>query len=250
MPQEGAEPAVYRMLVEQTRELLCLHDIDGTFRFVSPSVKAILGYTPGDLVGTHPLDLVHDDDRAAAEKALAELSDAPHARMLTLRFRHADGAYLYLEVQSRLLRGPSDRLEHIVSSSRDVSDRVALLRRATDAEAHMRSVLASFDDLVFVFDGGGCFLEYYQPRERQLATPAEDFLPLRGTPNKSPLADARRAKRWSRARLRVRARDRGHRKDLPSQGDAPEAHGERNRRIRGRRAGRDRPPRGGAGPRW
>lgn len=177
MPHEGTERAVYRMLVEQTRELLCLHDIDGTFRFVSPSVKAVLGYSPGELVGRHPLEFVHDDDRAAAERALSDLSDAQHAQLLTLRFCHAEGAYVWLEVQSRLLRGPDDRLEHIVSSSRDVSERVALLRRATDAEAHMRSVLASFDDLVFVFDGEGLFLEYYQPRERRdLAKPPEDFL--------------------------------------------------------------------------
>ncbi len=179
----GAEPGAgpgadtYRLLVEATRELLCLHDVSGQFTFVSPSIFPLLGYTPEELIGTSPFDFVHDADREDLAEALRAAVEEDVVPLLTSRFRGADGEYRWIEVQTRALRGDSDRVTHLVTSSRDVSIRRQLLARISNREATLRSVVSSFDDLVFVFDAAGRFREYYQPTKRQdLYAPPEAFL--------------------------------------------------------------------------
>ena len=65
----------------------------------------------------------------------------------------------------------------LITSSLDVSKRMDLFERLGPREATLRSVIASFDDLVFIFDGDGRFREYSQTRERcKLYRPPEEFM--------------------------------------------------------------------------
>lgn len=168
---------VHRLLVEETRELLCLHDHEARFLFVSPSVQPLLGYSPEELLGTNPLDLVHQEDHPVYLQALQAVVEEGGSPILTSRIRRSDGSYIWVEVQTRGLRDPDGEVSRIVTSTRDVSDRVELLERVSEREATIRSVITSFDDLVFVFDREGRFEEYYQPGNRAGLFPSpEAFL--------------------------------------------------------------------------
>lgn len=157
---------VHRLLVEETRELLCLHDHEARFLFVSPSVQPLMGYSPEELLGTNPLDLVHGEDHPVYLQALQAVVEEEGSPILTSRIRRSDGSYIWVEVQTRGLRNSDGEVSRIITSTRDVSDRVELLERVSEREATVRSVITSFDDLVFVFDREGRFREYYQPRDR------------------------------------------------------------------------------------
>ena len=50
-----------RLLTENMNDLICLHTLDGTFSYVSPSSRTLLGYEPSELLGTSPFVLVHPD---------------------------------------------------------------------------------------------------------------------------------------------------------------------------------------------
>ncbi|MEX2529969.1 MAG: PAS domain-containing protein [Gemmatimonadota bacterium] len=172
-----ADPRLYRVLVEETRELLCLHEVDARFSYLSPSISQLLGYSPADLVGTHPFELVHPEDRPEAEAALESVLRGGETPVLTSRFRTSEGGYRWIEVQTRALRSGGDEVTHLVTSSRDVTQRMELLGSVSEREATLRTVIASFDDLVFVFDPEGRFVEYFQPAHRvDLHAPPESFL--------------------------------------------------------------------------
>jgi len=183
MSGEGEAPGdpdgqeVYHLLVEQTREVLCLHDVEGNFTFANASIERVLGYPSAMLIGRSPFDLVHEEDLDAAREALRSVVEDGESPVLTSRFRRADGAWVWIEVLTRGLRDRSGEVTGVITSSRDVTERVELLQRVSEREATLRSVISSFDDLVFVFDPEGRFLEYYQPRERRtLFAPPELFL--------------------------------------------------------------------------
>jgi PAS domain S-box-containing protein len=185
MSGEGEAPGdpdgqdVYRLLVDETREVLCLHDVEGNFTFVSPSIERVLGYPPAMLIGRSPFGLVHEEDLDAAREALRSVMEEGESPILTSRFRRADGAWVWIEVLTRGLRNGTGEVTRLITSSRDVTQRVELLQKVSEREATLRSVIASFDDLVFVFDPEGRFREYYQPRERRnLFAPPEVFLGL------------------------------------------------------------------------
>jgi two-component system, cell cycle sensor histidine kinase and response regulator CckA len=173
--QQTGDP--FRVLVEETRELLCLHDARGHFVYVSPSIQALLGYAPSELRGTDPLELVHESDRPDVAGALEAVLQGGEPPLLTARFRDASGEIRWLETQARGLRDAQGGISGLVTSSRDVGHRIALLARISNRENTLRSVLASLDDLVFVFDPSGCFREYYQPAGRgDLFAPPEAFV--------------------------------------------------------------------------
>jgi PAS domain S-box-containing protein len=175
-PQVASE-VLYRLLVEETPELLCLQALDGTFLFVNPASVAVLGYTPEELVGEDPFEMVHPDDRPALEKAHQAVLDGAPQSALTFRIRRKDGDYIWTETKANPLRALGDKITGVITSSRNVTDKVRLLEELDLRESTLRSVISSFDDLVFVFDGEGRFREYFQPGGREvLYTPPEEFV--------------------------------------------------------------------------
>ena len=54
--------ASYRLITENSQDFIALHTPDGTYEFVSPSVKELFGYEPEELIGISGFSLIHPDD--------------------------------------------------------------------------------------------------------------------------------------------------------------------------------------------
>src|SRR5262245_66668974 len=65
----------YRALVESTRALICIHDLEGNLLSVNPAAAQCLGYTPGDLVGTNLRDLLSPSVRHLFAEYLKRIRD-------------------------------------------------------------------------------------------------------------------------------------------------------------------------------
>ena len=116
----------YRALIERASDGVSVIDADGTVKYDSPSIEAVLGYKPGERFGTSGLGLVHEDDRARAAQTLERVMAEPGASAnAELRVRHADGTYRWIEaVVTNMLDEPG--VAGIVSNFRDVTDRKSL----------------------------------------------------------------------------------------------------------------------------
>ena len=42
---------MYRLLANNTSDLICLQEPDGTFKYISPSIENLLGYKQSDFIG-------------------------------------------------------------------------------------------------------------------------------------------------------------------------------------------------------
>ncbi len=111
-----------RLLTENMNDLICLHNLDGTFSYVSPSSRTLLGYEPSELLGTSPLVLVHPEDLESLKQRLTEFPQEHISKPLIHRCRHKSGEYIWLEVfpQPIFEKGV---LTGIVASSRDITER-------------------------------------------------------------------------------------------------------------------------------
>jgi PAS domain S-box-containing protein len=79
----------------ETSDLLCLHEPDGRYLYISPSCRRLLGYESEALLGTDPYDLFHPEDlerirSEAHEKAL----DGQGAVSVTYRICKESGEYV------------------------------------------------------------------------------------------------------------------------------------------------------------
>jgi PAS domain S-box-containing protein/diguanylate cyclase (GGDEF)-like protein len=143
-----ARESQYRLLAENASDVVVLVSLDGTLEWISPSVTRLLGYQPEGLVGTHPWDLVHPDDRSAAAESLAAAATPGAVPMpLASRFRKSDGSYMWLAaVGSKAPDGP------FVVSFRQVDEQVRVQQALVESETHYRLLAENAMDMVFSLD--------------------------------------------------------------------------------------------------
>ena len=138
----------YRLLAENASDIVTRVSLSGTLEWISPSVRTVLGWDPDQLVGSHPWDLVHPDDRAAARASLADAAMPGHeAGRLVTRFQKVDGSYVWLSAF-----GTKSAAGNFVVSFRDVDDEVRAREATVESEARFRLLAENAMDLVFSLD--------------------------------------------------------------------------------------------------
>ena len=126
----------YRLLVENSTDLVAEVATDGTFLYASPNFKAVLGYEPTELINTNILANVHGRDLPAVRARLSQESPTGD-----YRYRHRDGSWHWLESAGRRFRTSSGN-ERIVIVCRDVTER----KRAEQELVQSRKQLQRFSE--------------------------------------------------------------------------------------------------------
>jgi PAS domain S-box-containing protein len=136
-------------LVQHSSDVIVVVDAERVVRFQTPSAGTLLGYGPGDLVGTRLTDLVRPDQADRAHAHYAGVAATPGAGPpMEWDVRRADGSYAPVEaVSNNLLH--DRRVGGIVVTLRDIAQQKAFedgLRRQVQElrELHrMKSDLVS-----------------------------------------------------------------------------------------------------------
>ncbi|EOQ96482.1 PAS domain S-box protein [Leptospira wolbachii serovar Codice str. CDC] len=116
---------ILHLVTAISRELVCLHESDGTYIYVSPNSEKIIGYNAEELVGKNPYDYFHPDER----RLIQERSHQPLLRgdeniHTTFRFLHKNGNYIWLQSDNRLTIHPTTGKKYLHTSSRDISEKI------------------------------------------------------------------------------------------------------------------------------
>jgi PAS domain S-box-containing protein len=113
---------MYRFLAENSVDLVCLHNLEGTFQYVSPSMINILGYTPEEMEGKSPLDFVHPDDLKYITDSFYNFITEKTDDRTIARFLNTEGIYVWLETKASIVKEKNVK-SGFQSSSRDVTKR-------------------------------------------------------------------------------------------------------------------------------
>ncbi|HEU0152402.1 MAG TPA: diguanylate cyclase [Arenimonas sp.] len=150
MARLGERELEYRTLADNASDLVLRIGSDGRRRYVSPSVRDILGIEPAELGEPRP-DLVHPDDRAALAQLLERVQREGGTETLRYRARHAAGHYVWLEaVVSRVRAG--DDSQEVVFAGRDVSNRVRAEQALESAQTRLRAVTDNIPAMIAHID--------------------------------------------------------------------------------------------------
>ena len=119
----------FRVLAENSSDVISRHRPDGACMYVSPAATAILGYTPEQLTGRQFIEFVHPDDSAAMKRFYATAAPGgPGA--ISFRFLRGDHRYTWLESTCRALTNAADgTIREIHASARDISVRKQMEHR-------------------------------------------------------------------------------------------------------------------------
>jgi PAS domain S-box-containing protein len=115
----------FRRLIENSSDYIMVVDATAAITYIGPSVEKMLGYTPAEMLGRRPVDLVHPDDVPGAMETLAAIIAHPGtSSSYRFRIRHRDGSWRYVENTGRTL-SPESAADGIVVNGRDITERRA-----------------------------------------------------------------------------------------------------------------------------
>jgi diguanylate cyclase (GGDEF)-like protein/PAS domain S-box-containing protein len=115
----------YRLLAEQSADMVLELDLDLVRRYVSPACREIFGYDPEELIGAKSGAMSHPDDAENLGQALQSLLDGRVDRhAVVCRRRHRDGRWIWVEIGYRTLKDPrTGAPTGIIGTVRDVTAR-------------------------------------------------------------------------------------------------------------------------------
>jgi diguanylate cyclase (GGDEF)-like protein/PAS domain S-box-containing protein len=109
-----------RLLTNNMSDLICLHELDGRFLYLTPSSQSVLGYHPDELVTTSPFDLMHPEDVSFVRKQLKGFLNGEKLKHFKYRMRQRTGEYIWLETFAQAIHDDANLM--LVTSSRDITE--------------------------------------------------------------------------------------------------------------------------------
>ncbi|PMY45473.1 MULTISPECIES: PAS domain-containing sensor histidine kinase [Pseudomonas] len=154
---------LYRLITENTTDLISRHTPDGTFLDASPASWTLLGYWPEELRGRLARSLFHSQDLAGLTQRARDALEQDGYHTMTYRIRHRDGHYLWFETACRAIRETyTGAVVEVVAVSRDITSRV----QAEENKRRLAEVVEANPDPVLFIQPGGA-VTYLNPAARR-----------------------------------------------------------------------------------
>ncbi|AZD60084.1 Sensory box histidine kinase [Pseudomonas chlororaphis subsp. aurantiaca] len=154
---------LYRLITENTTDLISRHTPDGTFLDASPASWTLLGYWPEELRGRLARSLFHSQDLAGLTQRARDALEQDGYHTMTFRIRHRDGHYLWFETACRAIRETyTGAVVEVVAVSRDITSRV----QAEENKRRLAEVVEANPDPVLFIQPGGA-VTYLNPAARR-----------------------------------------------------------------------------------
>jgi PAS domain S-box-containing protein len=114
----------FRLLAENSEDIISVHAIDGTIWYLSPSVRTVLGYEVDDVIGRSFEQYVHPDDRHKFVSA-EDIPSFSTKESLIVRYRilRRDGSYIWLETIIKPV-ADEEELVKLICTSRNITDQM------------------------------------------------------------------------------------------------------------------------------
>jgi PAS domain S-box-containing protein len=179
----------FRLITENTLDLICEVSQHGVYTYVSPNHREILGYRARDLLGLNFAALIHEDDVAPVVDQFSECIVSNIPFVASFRLRHRDGGWRWVEVSAKPLAavtapGARPYEGQAIFVYRDVTERRQTQRALFTEAERLKVTLASIADGVISTDLAGGIVEINEAalqltglKEEELAgTPLSDHI--------------------------------------------------------------------------
>lgn len=128
----------FKLMAENSSDLISTHDLDGRFKYVSSSSFYLLGYKPEELMGQNPFEFYHSEDLLDIRKSHSDVINSYKDSLIRYRFKHKEGRYIWLETASkRIVTSESDEL---ICASRDITARIQTEKELLQANDKLQQI--------------------------------------------------------------------------------------------------------------
>jgi diguanylate cyclase (GGDEF)-like protein/PAS domain S-box-containing protein len=140
--------AKYRLIVENSIDIIFTLDKLGNFIYVSPSAKKILGYNPQDLVGQPFTSLVHPDDiktvQTSVQRNIMDGHQTPGGT--EYRVRHFSGEWRWHNGTGNGVRDANGAFLYFLGIGRDITEMKRLEQETKKANEQLTSMVKRLEE--------------------------------------------------------------------------------------------------------
>jgi PAS domain S-box-containing protein len=132
---------------------------EGRYTYVSDSIVDLLGYTPGEVLGRTPFDLMPPEEAEQVRGQFAEIaSRGLHFRDLDNINRHKDGSLRHVQTNGMPVFDAAGNLLGYRGLDRDVTERRRAELALLETSNRLRALVRTIPDLVWLKDPQGVYL--------------------------------------------------------------------------------------------
>lgn len=146
--------------------------------FVSDYVRNLTGYSPAEWLSRPNfwLSLVHEEDRARAEREAVQFVLGLRTGTQELRWVTRDGRVLWVESHVAPIHDESGKPVGLRGITLDITARKLAQLEREKSDARNRAILQAVPDLMFILDKDGVYVDYFARTEADLLVPPDQFL--------------------------------------------------------------------------
>ena len=141
----------YRLLADNSSDVIALLGADGKRLYVSPACRALTGYEPEEMLALRTGDTTHPED---VERVLDVLANQTEEVIITYRMRRKDGSYVWVETSCKPIEieGMGNLRQAVV---RNIDERIRSEQRLQESESRYRFLAENSTDLILLVGSGG-----------------------------------------------------------------------------------------------
>ena len=156
----------FRLLAENSEDIISVHATDGTIWYLSPSVTSVLGYQVDDIIGRSFEQYVHPDDRhkflpADQVPAFADNTVSESSIIIRYRILRRDGTYIWLESIIKPIVDEAE-LVKLICTSRNITDQKIAQEKLKKKDHLLHAVAQATQSLLVNTDLNQAILESIQ----------------------------------------------------------------------------------------
>ena len=154
-----ASESKYRLLAENSGDVIFTLDREFRFTYSSPAVKKLRGYDPEEVLNQQISDMLTPESYSNVAKVIEEYftffsensNELPPEKTLELELKRKDGTTVWAEVKSSLIIDDNGEITGIVGVSRDITER----RAATNELRKLSRAVEQSPESIFITDTEG-----------------------------------------------------------------------------------------------
>ena len=139
-----------RLITNHMADMVSFLDPAGYYQYTTPSCAVLLGYAPGELIGTNAFDLMCPDHRTASREAMERVFREGRGAA-EFQYRHKDGRYVWMEAVGTPIPGPDGSPIGAVIAARVIEERKRIQQELEASyqaiQSREQALKASYDQL-------------------------------------------------------------------------------------------------------
>ena len=166
----------FRLLIENSSDLIVTIDQKGALRYLSPSLLRLLGYHPEEVQGRDILEYIHTDDRSSALIELTSALQNPATlHSATCRCLHRNGSWRIMQAAGQATHDEAGELVLIINA-RDITAQQQAEEARKESEERFKALSQSASDPIICIDKQGSILFWNSAAETTFGYSAEEIM--------------------------------------------------------------------------